>query len=716
MINLKIYCIIEIVGDKVIKDVEYKILNYMIHVDDFLTIKDIAKQSDISERMVRYALDNIEYILKKNNMPELKRKYGLGIKICLTRRQLDTIARKEAIYKNYLGFSNKNRLILYLLKSHYSRTLLELSEFTGVSKATVSKYLYEVEEYLLEKDIKLVKKRNKGIYFVGKEIAKRRLIYDIMLESYDYSKMQGILNPKNMDDLMIKNYFYGIDIKYIWEILRKYLLQRKVTCSDVAFYNMLINTCIMVKRVQQRFFVDIELEKMDYLAETFEYEEAKKYCMDISEKYDVVIPKTEIVWITMHFLGANPVKFLEDDIFISVSERSKLMKCTGAMVEAFEKEICTKFSNHSEIVSGLFVHLIPAINRMKYNIFIKNNLKEDIKNCYPLIFKATVKVCKYVEEQFNIKFMEDEISYICLHFGAALEKMNKGFTTQKRVMVVCSTGIGTSKLLASKLKNNYEDIEIVDILSYNEFISRNTFDIDYVISTVAIKEANVPIIVVNPLINDDDKVKLSKIFNPKVRRNEGDIDTLMKIISSNCIIKDVDKLRKELTQHMFGDYKEKILHIDDLLNEDLVLTKGEFSSAKEAVKYCGKLLLDKGIVNENYVDSLVKSIEKKGKNGPYIVISNGIALPHGRPEDGALDTGFSIITLKEPLCFGHKNHDPVKVIIAFATKDNKSHLKALEEIVTVFNHRENLRSLLKCDTEKDFMNNIMNLVKKEAAH
>ncbi|WP_081449324.1 BglG family transcription antiterminator [Clostridium carboxidivorans] len=335
---------------------------------------------------------------------------------------------------------------------------------------------------------------------------------------------------------------------------------------------------------------------------------------------------------------------------------------------------------------------------------------------YPETFEAAVKVCKYVEDQFKIKFREDEVSYVCLHFGAALEKMNKGFTTKKRVIVVCSTGIGTSKLLASKLKNNYEDIEIVDVLSYNEFVSRNTYDIDYVISTVAIKEANVPIIVVNPLINNDDKIKLSKIFNPKIRRNEEDIDAIMKIISSNCIIKDVNKLREQLVKHLIGDYKEKTLHIYDLLNEKLILTQGEFSCAKEAIKYCGKLLLNNGIVNENYVNSLVKSIDRKGKNGPYIVISDGIALPHSRPEDGALDTGFSIITLKKPLNFGHKNHDPVKVIITFATKDNKSHLKALEEIITIFNHRENLRLLLKCKNEKDFMRSILHLLKNESVH
>lgn len=702
------YCIIRIVGDSVIKDVEYEILKYLVHVDDFLTVKDISKKIGFSERMVRYAVDNIEYVLKKHNMPKLQRKYGLGIKIYLTENQLDMIARKESIYKNYLGFSNKNRLILYLLKSHYSKTLQELSDFIGSSKVTISKYLGEAEEYLKERNIELVKKRNKGIYLVGNEILKRRIIYDIILENYDYSKIQGLLIPKNIDDLIIKNYFYGIDIKHIWELLKDFLLKRKITFSDVAFYNIVINTCIMIKRIQQGFLVDMECEKIDYISETFEYEEAKKYCKELSKNFNLSVPKTEVVWLTMHFLGANPMKFLENDIFDSANERNKLINCTRRMVEQFEKETLIKFNNHEEIINGLFVHLMPTVNRMKYNIFIKNSLKEDIKKYYSSIFNSTVNVCRCVEEEFNMELTEDEISYICLHFGAAMEKMNKSFAAKKRIIVVCSTGIGTSKLLASKLKNSYEDIEITDILSYNEFISRNTFDIDYVISTIAMKEANVPIIVVNPLLNDEDKLKLSKIFNPKVTRKEEDLDKIIEIVERNTIVKNKDKLIEELGEYLAGNTREKVPHIYDLLEESLIVTNANFESPEEALSCAGKLLLNKGIVNERYVDSLVKCIDKKGKNGPYIVISNGIALPHARPEDGAISTGFSIIILKEPLIFGHKKHDPVRLIIAFASKDNKNHLKALEEITSVIINKENLKALLQCENANQAMKLIFN--------
>ncbi|KAJ52168.1 transcriptional regulatory protein [Clostridium tetanomorphum DSM 665] len=697
------YCIIKIVGDIVIKDVEYKILQNLVETQDFITIKEISKNANISERTVRYALDNIDYVLKKNGMPTIEKKYGLGLKVSLTRKQIDLLANKESIYKNYLGFSNKYRLILYLMKSHYSRTLQEIANFIGVSRITASKYLDEGEGYLADRNIELIRKRNKGIYIVGKELQKRRTIYDIIFESYNYSKIQGLLYPEDIYDLMIWNYFYGIDIKQIWEILVEFMKDNNTSLSDVAFYNIIINTCIMIKRIQQDFIVDIEYEKMDYISETFEYEQAKKFCNELSKKYNIVIPKTEVIWISMHFLGANPTKFLEDDIFSNLKERDKLINCIHSMVSMFEEEGRVAFSNKEEIINGLFVHLMPAINRAKYNIEIKNCFKDDIKTSYTRLYNITLKISEIINKEFNVTLSGDEISYICLHFVAAIEKVNRGCTCKKRVIVLCSTGVGTSKLLASKLKNYYEDIEIVDIISYNQFVSRNTFDIDYVISTVAVKEANVPVIVVNPLINKEDREELSKIFTPKVREKGVNMDDILNIIDQYCTINDVQSLQRHLKEYILGEQGTEVIHIWDVLTEDFIRVGVKVDTPEEAIKISGKLLQDEGYVNGNYVNNLIAGISRKGKNGPYIVISNGIALPHAKPEDGVYKTGFSMVVLKEPVRFGHKKHDPVSLIISFGTKNNKEHLKALEEITTFITNRSNLRKLLECRNEEEIV-------------
>ncbi|MEL5900568.1 PTS sugar transporter subunit IIA, partial [Clostridium sporogenes] len=441
----------------------------------------------------------------------------------------------------------------------------------------------------------------------------------------------------------------------------------------------------------------------DYISETFEYDEAKKYCNEFSKKYNVVIPKTEVIWITMHFLGANPIKFLEDDIFSNVKERHKLVNSIKNMVSQFEKGVGIVLENKDDIVNGLFVHLMPAINRAKYSIKIKNFYKEDIKNSYSRFYEITSDLVKLINTEFNIELGSDEISYICLHFVAAIEKMNKGYTTKKRIIVVCSTGLGTSKLLANKLINSYDDIEIIDILSYNQFISRNTFDIDYVISTVALKEANVPVIVVNPLINNEDKKELSKIFSPKVKEKVISVENIMRIVKKHCTINDLHALERDLKNSITGEKQDEVLHIWDLLSEDSIITNLQVSDAKEAIRISGNILKKLGCVNSNYVNSLVNCLHKKGKNGPYIVISQGIALPHAKPEDGVYKTGFSMVVLKEPVKFNHKKHDPVQIIISFATKNNKEHIKALEEITNFIMIRESFKKLIKCKDKEEVL-------------
>ena len=63
-------------------------------------------------------------------------------------------------------------------------------------------------------------------------------------------------------------------------------------------------------------------------------------------------------------------------------------------------------------------------------------------------------------------------------------------------------------------------------------------------------------------------------------------------------------------------------------------------------------------------------------------------MPHARPEEGALEIGMSIITLKEPIEFGNKENDPVKLVISFCAVDSESHLKALSQLMVLLEDEE----------------------------
>ena len=97
----------------------------------------------------------------------------------------------------------------------------------------------------------------------------------------------------------------------------------------------------------------------------------------------------------------------------------------------------------------------------------------------------------------------------------------------------------------------------------------------------------------------------------------------------------------------------------------------------EAIRYAGKLLMDNGFVEEEYIDGMIDIFNEFG---PYIVISEGIAMPHSRPETGALRSGFCVVRLKKPIEFGNEENDPVKLIVGLSAKDDESHLEVIQFI------------------------------------
>lgn len=79
-----------------------------------------------------------------------------------------------------------------------------------------------------------------------------------------------------------------------------------------------------------------------------------------------------------------------------------------------------------------------------------NPMTEQIKRDYFLLYMA---VEEGMEKFFpGLRFPDDEIAFIVLHFGSALEIKRE--EAKIKALIVCSSGIGSSKMLASRLKKS----------------------------------------------------------------------------------------------------------------------------------------------------------------------------------------------------------------------------------------------------------------------
>ena len=126
---------------------------------------------------------------------------------------------------------------------------------------------------------------------------------------------------------------------------------------------------------------------------------------------------------------------------------------------------------------------------------------------------------------------------------------------------------------------------------------------------------------------------------------------------------------------------------DSLAENKSIRLQAEANTWQEAVKIGVDLLVAADVVEPRYYQAILDGVEQFG---PYFVIAPGLAMPHGRPEEGVKKTGFSLVTLKKPLEFNHEDNDPVDILITMAAVDANTHQEVgIMQIVNLFEDEEN---------------------------
>lgn len=123
------------------------------------------------------------------------------------------------------------------------------------------------------------------------------------------------------------------------------------------------------------------------------------------------------------------------------------------------------------------------------------------------------------------------------------------------------------------------------------------------------------------------------------------------------------------------------MSLPELPDEAIVLRAGA-DDWRAAVHVAGDALVASGATTADYADEMVRMIEE---HGPYVVIAPGLVLAHARPGDSVLRDGLAVVTLAEPVAFGHPHNDPVRVVLALSVVSVGGHLESIADIANAFN-------------------------------
>ncbi|WP_426450002.1 BglG family transcription antiterminator [Staphylococcus xylosus] len=595
----------------------------------YVTIYDIAQHLAVSSRTIHRELKSIESFLSTFDI-ELERVTKKGIQLKTTEMALNSL-KHALLHENTIDLSQEEQKVIILYALIQTNTPIKqyvLAQEIGVSNQTLTKLLDDLDTELDQYQLTLQKKRGEGIQLHGAESKKRELLSQLMVNNLNSTSVYSVIENHFVYQSINQSQLAMVDMDKIFQIeriLMDHLGQLPYSLTESSYLTLTVHIVLSIERMLNNQYVALNDDIYNSVKDSFEHEVAQALALHLEHIYGVQFNQAEVTFITIHLRGAKRKESAE--VFKDSKDESKVEKFIHS-VSHFSQQSFKDFKTLSE---GLKLHIIPAINRLNANIETYNPLTEMIQHKYPRLFESVHRALLQTWQNFN--FPDSEIAFIVLHFGGALQNQNSAFYN---VLVVCSSGIGTSRLLATRLQQTFSDIQKTTQASVGDLNDIDATQFDAIISTVDLDIA-LPYITVNPLLPDADVNHVSAFLNthhkqPKIQTYE---------TNNSNILNPEEKLT----------YIRKGLEIIDSVNVD-------YTSVSNWTTYLTNTLLEHQIITEgqSFAELIKQHMDRQG----FVLAPYPIAIPHLKSE--IIKKPFILITiLNEPILLNSNQNDNLSV-------------------------------------------------------
>ena len=682
------------------------LLSYLLKAKTYVTVQELSEKFHISRRTTYYDIGKINDWLEENNLPPVKhvRSAGFLLEEEAAAQVPNKLGTLRTWHYEYSAKERKAWLAIYLMAREIPLYLENLMEKIRVSRNTTIEDLKELKIELEKFDLTLEFERKSGYVILGDENDKRKAIVYYLQHVLPNENWQSFLSKIPIILNTDSNAFAFEKLKAIQQIVGDSEQELNIEFTDEFVYSLSVRLLLFCRRVSQGKKISIDPIEKDVLQETKQYKAAKKIGERLSALFEIDFPEDEILYITKHLLSSR-VQFSEDLQPNSKGNDTEILaKVVTKMVTDFQKYACVFFKERQEIEKSLLLHVKPAYYRIRYGLEFESDMTESIKEQYHDIFQITKKVISHLETVVGKKVNENEIALITMHFGGWMRKVGAKPAVRKKALLVCTNGVGTSRLLLHQLEGLFSTIDLIGSSSLREY-EKKQYDVDFVISTIPLEEKNIPVFVVNPILTEAEKESLLKKVNvhfDQGTKQNSSIEALMEIIQRHTDVVNKEGLQQDLKQYLYKP--EKVVKelgkpsLRDLLQLKRIQLKNDVSDWKEAIRAASKPLLQEGLITDKYVEVMISNINKMG---PYIVIAPKVAIPHARPEDGVNKLSMSLLKLSKAVPFSEKSKHAIQIVIVLAAVDGETHLKALSQLSKMLSDKKNSNQILLANSPEE---------------
>ena len=625
-----------------------------------LDVREISKQMDVSERTVFREISFINSVLQKNNIKILSKNSRLTVSG--ESEQVESLKQSiGGISKRYLLTSEQRILFitaeLLLADEPYKSSFFSFQ--LNVVEGTISLYMDKIQQWLSERNLSLNRKRRYGMKVDGSEWNKRNALVALI---YDYKPVDELLPYiyETRDDPVIHSFFDILFGSRTLQISKGIMesVSDSTAGDDVSYLSSLLHVMISVKKSKDGHPIILPA---DFIQEVLSIDDFSfgNQVRDFLRQYSLEMTESEIVYIYVHLPGRYLYSAEKRFRALGVS----LDQLAEEIVYETQKKLGKQIGRDEQLIPALSNYLNLVIYRISMGIQVKNSMLEQVRKYYGGLFDAVELACKLVFSKYNIQLSRDEIGFITMCMGTALEKGERP-DDRFSILLVCPNGVFASRILLNKVQDVVRDMDHIDVKSLKEWSESDCEKYDMILSTVDIgmsrKGRRSNLLVVSPFLDGDDVARINECIK-NIRDRAEPYGIPFSFPPAEIVTGDSEG--DSLIRHMAESIWLETIRMDSFENMVETITSG---------LYDRKIVADRSAVGE--------LILKRQKIGSVVIPNSHVSLLHTR-SDFVNAPFIGVYRLDEDMMMESAgfDHEPVDTFLVLLAR-NKERPAVLEKM------------------------------------
>ncbi len=627
------------------EDRKFLIIKLLQHNHN-IPLAELAQKLNVSTRTIRNDIKVLNDILEDSAFIEIEQ----GECCFYITDHYELEERKISLEKMQRDFDSPQKRVAYIIKTLMTNdkpySMEELAYDMNLGRTTLYNEIKKLNEVLKNYGLSIEGTQNAGIQLKGEELQLRLFILEHIYDMiYEEEAIQE--NIQNCIETLFEQY-------------------RLESTTEKNFFHYVV---MSVDRIQSGHSLKYMDEKFYVLQKSNAWDIIQTVANELRPLLNKEISIEEKLFMTIPLAGMRTPTDLEN---ISKMElKQNIDEVVEEIIASIGYEL-NLYLKKDNLQKDFYYHISFMVNRLQFGYVLKNPLAEEITKKYPLAYKMAKIAAKVVEEKYHVTVPEDEVGYITAYFGAYILEYSIVQQKPYKIALICSTGRGTARLIASQLKKLLDHNAEMDLYSEKQVSAELLNDYDIVFSTVTL-----------PFESKKQIIRIKDIFDEK---------ELLLHIQKVKYLEKVDFL---------GEETSGVSLIAALLEEDTFFLLDEKKGYLENTKVMIEKLTEKGFVDEQFWER----ISEREKNST-MVFEHNVAFPHtvNKQREGKLVFALGVSTKKLKSECGEN----VQLIFLLALPKNKELddsvlVRIYDEMISIAQNEQYIAEITKAENYKQLV-------------